>query len=239
MLRNVPIEWFSPCSISDYENDPDLDPDEIDQNIARYDRVERAIQSRGTWPIIVSGGFILDGNHRLAWLADNGADQVDVLWTPKTARIGEQMVHSILENGESAKAFLIRTQDHGLRAQLLSQGWALTASRTGYRQFSYGPLLVQRHRPVALTLDVYPCAINTRLSEPKLTGTFAVTLYPSIPLPSIEAKAIRTSQLLPTLNAFTARQVTSPPNAENELPTLHQFMLDWNWLYRQIKMRAE
>jgi len=90
LIRGVPIHELDPGSKFDYETDPDLDDEEIAENLERYYQVETLIfhQGKKPWPIAVGrDGEVIDGYHRLAVLSDHGVDTVDVLWVrPKGKR---------------------------------------------------------------------------------------------------------------------------------------------------------
>lgn len=90
LIRGVPIDHLDPGSKFDYETDPESADDEVDENLARYYRIEALLihQGKKPWPVIVNqDGDVIDGHHRLAVLHDHGVQTVDVVWVrPKGKR---------------------------------------------------------------------------------------------------------------------------------------------------------
>lgn len=82
LSRSVPIARLKPQTFSSWSEDPDLDEEEVEENEARCQEIERLLDSgKEVWPVLAEeSGFILDGFHRLAVLNDRGARTVDVLW---------------------------------------------------------------------------------------------------------------------------------------------------------------
>lgn len=88
LIRGVPIDDLDPPTRADYEEDPEDDDDDTG-NLDRYERLEHLLIDRGAprWPVVVEKlGRVIDGYHRLAVLADNGVETVDVLWVQPRAR---------------------------------------------------------------------------------------------------------------------------------------------------------
>lgn len=79
LIKDVPIALFGAKvpSVDGYATDGD------DDGVNRCQMVSLELGDTGKpWPLLVSGGFILDGYHRLAVVADRGDRVIDVLWTP-------------------------------------------------------------------------------------------------------------------------------------------------------------
>ena len=81
LQQAVPLDTLPAPSPEDWELDPDLDEDEIEENVQRYEDI-RALLEQGAalWPVVVDEhGFVLDGYHRMAAALSVGLEAVDVL----------------------------------------------------------------------------------------------------------------------------------------------------------------
>lgn len=150
----------------------------------------------------------------------------------------------VLLDAESPKDFLRRRHPTGIVQQMEEMGWTSESKspwsanlQKGHYWFRYQPVLVRHFPPGEVLMGVTLTLHSVAEFATMRLGFFPVRNKGMLGI--IEVERVPVAEALPVLRAWTEKRVTEPPDSEADLPSFSQFRLDWLWLGKQLKMRAE